>query len=105
MIYYQPNQFAIFEGKYLGLVISETSFQAYEWIKKKKNRSKYKLREAAAKLTMMGFKWYNMQMNLSIQSLRSFYNGSWQLIGIPVSSSNFNFTQTRIIHQVQTYLL
>ena len=77
-----------------------------------------------AKLTMIRFKLYTnkrkqltpsrkhwryfgvleiSKTNLLIQILRIFYNATWQLFRTPVLSSHINFTQTRTIHQVQTY--
>lgn len=41
--------------------------------------------------------------NSLIQILRIFYDATWQLFRTPVLSSHINFTQTRTIHQVQTY--
>ena len=77
-----------------------------------------------AKLTMIRFKLYTnkrkqltpsrkhwryfgvleiSKTNLLIQILRIFYDATWQLFRTPVLSSHINFTQTRTIHQVQTY--
>lgn len=102
-------------------------FQVYTWISKKKPEINKSSENTLAKLTMIRFKLYTnkrkqltpsrkhwryfverggleiSKTNLLIQILRIFYDATWQLFRTPVLSSHINFTQTRTIHQVQTY--